>query len=217
MKHLEITTLTRALVPCLAAATLIGGCATKGFVRQENETTRTEIDTQLSELSGAIEAVQSDVDLLEGTVEEQGKKIEELSLTSREALERALAAGKLAEGKFLYETLLNDDRVPFEFERATLSAAARDELDQFAAQIREHNKDVYVEIQGHTDSSGDEAYNLTLGEQRAAAVRRYLSLEQSLPLHRMAIISYGESVPLQDNSTREGRAQNRRVSLVVLQ
>ena len=217
MKHLEITTLAPALVPLLAAATLAGGCATRGFVLEQNETTRTDFVSQVEELSGVIEAVQSDVEELEGTVEEHGKQIEGLSLTSREALERAIVAGRLAEGRFLYETLLLDDSVPFELELAALSEAARYELDRFAQQIRERNENVYVEIQGHTDSSGTEDFNLKLGERRAEAVRRYLSVEQSLPLHRLAVISYGESVPLADNSTREGRAHNRRVSLVVLQ
>ena len=58
---------------------------------------------------------------------------------------------------------------------------------------------------------------MNLGEKRAEAVRRYLSREQGLPLHRMSIISYGESEPIADNSTAAGRAHNRRVVLVVLQ
>ena len=55
-----------------------------------------------------------------------------------------------------------------------------------------------------------------VGEKRAEAVRRYLSRAHKLPLHRMSVISYGESAPIADNATREGRGQNRRVSLVVL-
>lgn len=208
---------TSILIISLTAATLTAACASRGFVRQEDEATRADLGQQVAEIGTAVEQVQSEVDSLEGAVEQQGEELAGLSQTSREALERAVAAGKLAEGKFLYEAVLTDERVRFGFEQASLSDEARLELDEFATQIRDNNENVFVEIQGHTDSSGDESYNLILGEERAEAVRRYLSLEHSLPLHRMAIISYGESVPIEDNSTRDGRARNRRVSLVVLQ
>ncbi|HVR30200.1 MAG TPA: OmpA family protein, partial [Thermoanaerobaculia bacterium] len=64
--------------------------------------------------------------------------------------------------------------------------------------------------------SGPEDYNLMLGEQRAESVRRYLNMEHGIPLHRMSVISYGETAPVVDNDSREARAQNRRVALVVL-
>ncbi len=127
-----------------------------------------------------------------------------------------MAAGKLAEGKFLYEVVLSDDKVRFAFDKADLSDEAKAALEEFGAGLKEQNANVFVEIQGHTDSTGSEEYNLRLGERRAESVRRYLSSQQGLALHRMSVISYGESAPVADNGTREGRAQNRRVSLVVL-
>ena len=89
-------------------------------------------------------------------------------------------------------------------------------LDEFANELKDRNENVFVEIQGHTDSVGSEDYNLRLGHLRAETVRRYLNAEHGLALHRMSVISYGESVPVADNGTREDRALNRRVSLVVL-
>ena len=74
---------------------------------------------------------------------------------------------------------------------------------------------VYLEIQGHTDATGDADYNEKLGEARAEAVRRYLS-RGGIALNRMATISYGEEAPVASNDTPEGRAQNRRVSIIVL-
>ena len=216
MQRTAVTT-TRVLVVGLTAMSLAIGCASRGFVRQQDEATRIALGDQVAELASAVEQVQSDVTALEGAVEQHDKEIEGLSLTSREALERAIAAGKLAEGKFVYERVLTDEGVQFGFEKADLSEDARRELDTFAEQIRENDENVFVEIQGHTDSSGEESFNLALGEERAAAVRRYLSLEHGLPLHRMSVISYGEAAPIDDNGTREGRARNRRVSLVVLQ
>jgi peptidoglycan-associated lipoprotein len=64
---------------------------------------------------------------------------------------------------------------------------------------------------------GSDNYNEELGLLRAEAVRRYLSQAHKFPLHRINIISYGENAPVSDNSNREGRSQNRRVALVVLQ
>lgn len=195
-----------------AVAVLTSGCASHKFVRTQDEATRTEVGQVMSE----VEQIQGEVADLGASVDAQGEEIEALTGTAREALDRALAAGKLAEGKFLYETVLAGDYIRFGFEQATLSDEARKALDEFAATLKERNENVFVEIQGHTDSTGDENYNLILGEERAEAVRRYLSLEHGMPLHRMAVISYGESAPLEDESTIEGRARNRRVSLVVL-
>jgi peptidoglycan-associated lipoprotein len=147
---------------------------------------------------------------------QQGVEIEKVSGTAMDALERAKAAGKLAEGKLLYEVVLNSDKVQFPFEKDQLTDSSKEALDQFAQQLKTDNKNVYIEIQGHTDNSGDENYNVKLGEQRAEAVRRYLNMQHGIPLHRMSVISYGESAPLVANDSREHRAENRRVSLVVL-
>ena len=126
------------------------------------------------------------------------------------------AAGQLAEGKLLYEVVLNSDKVQFPFEKAELTEGSKEALDSFAQQLKADNKNVFIEVQGHTDSSGDETANLSLGERRAESVRRYLNREHGIPLHRMSVISYGETAPLTDNDTKEHRAENRRVSLVVL-
>ncbi len=202
--------LSMGLVVALAAT----GCASQKFVRNQDEASRVALS---EELSREIEGVADQVQVVEGEVDALEGEVEVLSATTREALERAVEAGKLAEGKFLYETVLSDDGVRFGFERASLSDDAREALDTFASGVKERNRNVYIEIQGHTDASGEENYNLLLGKERAESVRRYLSLEHQMPLHRMAIISYGETSPIADNTTREGRARNRRVSLVVLQ
>lgn len=213
----DIPSVFRILAPAVALVVLTAGCASHKFVRKQDEATRAEVGTEIDEVSGTVEEVQTNVARLESTVDTQGEEIQDLSQTAQDALDRAIAAGKLAEGKFLYETVLADDKVRFGFEQAALSDEARAELDRFAQELKEENENVYIEIQGHTDSSGPDEYNLMLAEERAESVRRYLSLEHDVPLHRMATISYGESAPVADNSTREGRAQNRRVSLVVLQ
>ena len=132
-----------------------------------------------------------------------------------QALERANAAHKLAEGKFLYEVVLSDDSVKFPTDRHALSPEAEQRLAELAQRLKAENRNVYLEIQGHTDATGDEGYNEELGEARAEAVRRYLS-QQGVALNRMSTISYGEASPVAPNDTPEGRSQNRRVSIVVL-
>lgn len=135
--------------------------------------------------------------------------------TAGEALARANSAHKLAEGKFLYEVVLSDDSVKFPTDMHGLSPEAEQRLAEFAQRLTSENQNVYLEIQGYTDSVGDAAHNDQLGEARAEAVRRYLS-RRGVALNRMAAISYGEESPVASNDTPEGRAQNRRVTIVVL-
>jgi outer membrane protein OmpA-like peptidoglycan-associated protein len=135
--------------------------------------------------------------------------------TAGEALDRANAAHKLAEGKFLYEVVLSDDSVKFPTDKHALSPEAQQRLAELVQRLKGENQNVYLEIQGYTDSTGTPDYNEKLGEARAEAVRRYLN-EQGVALNRMATISYGQDHPVAPNETREGRAQNRRVAIVVL-
>jgi peptidoglycan-associated lipoprotein len=195
------------IVALSLAAALVGttGCATKKYVKQETGAVNTRVD----DVQGQVEQAQTRLD-------SHDKKIGEISVTAQDALRRAQEAGKLAEGKFLYETVLTDDKVKFGFDTHDLSPEAQAAIDEFAAKIKADNKNVYVEIQGHTDNIGSAKYNEELGLLRAEAVRRYLNQKQSFPLHRINVISYGETSPIADNKTREGRNQNRRVALVVL-
>lgn len=132
-----------------------------------------------------------------------------------QALDRANAAHKLAEGKFLYEVVLSDDSMKFPTDEHALSPEAEARLAELVQRLKAENRNVYLEIQGHTDAVGDADYNEKLGEARAEAVRRYLS-RGGIALNRMATISYGEEAPVAPNDTSEGRAQNRRVSIIVL-
>ena len=195
---------------CVALALVVSGCASKKYVSTEVG----DVETRITE---RVDGVESQVEANQTRLDQQEKDIGEVSQTAQEALDRALAAGKLAEGKFLYETLLTDENVRFDFNQADLTEPAMSELDTFAQRLSTDNANVFIEIQGHTDSTGAEDYNIDLGERRAEATRRYLNMSHGVPLHRMSVISYGESAPIADNATREGRSLNRRIALVVLQ
>lgn len=105
--------------------------------------------------------------------------------------------------------------VNFDFDRAEIRADARPILDQAVRTLGEE-ANVSVVVAGHTDSVGSDAYNLRLSERRARAVRDYL-VGQGVEAQRLTVQAYGESRPVADNSTDEGRAQNRRVELEVEQ
>jgi outer membrane protein OmpA-like peptidoglycan-associated protein len=190
--------LSGVAVAALAAGALsLGGCATKGFVREQVGVVDTKVEAQ------------------QGTLQTHETRLGELDKNTREALERAEAAGKLAEGKFLYAMVLSDDSVKFPVDGSQLSPEARTRLLDFVQKLKGDNKNVYLEIQGHTDSTGPEPLNMRLGEERAEAVRLFMN-QQGVALNRMATISYGDESPVAPNSTRAGRAQNRRVVVIVL-
>jgi len=96
-----------------------------------------------------------------------------------------------------------------------LSDEAQARLTELATRLKNDNKNVYLEIQGHTDSTGSPDYNEKLGEERAEAARLFLN-KQGVALNRIATISYGQDAPVAPNNTRDGRAQNRRVVIIVM-
>ncbi len=187
-----------ALVAAVAVSAIsLGGCATKDYVNQ-----------QVATVDAKAQATQNQVN------EHQGH-LTKLDQTTQEALDRATAAGKLAEGKFLYEMVLSDDSVKFPVDSSKLSSEAEQRLQAFVDKLKNDNRNVYLEIQGHTDGAGSDALNQRLGEQRAETVRLFMN-QHGVALNRMSTISYGKKDPVASNKTRAGRAQNRRVVIVVM-
>jgi outer membrane protein OmpA-like peptidoglycan-associated protein len=77
------------------------------------------------------------------------------------------------------------------------------------------DRSVFIEVVGHTDDVGDDAYNMDLSEQRAAAVSQYL-IEAGVDASKIVAVGAGESLPIATNTTDQGRAENRRVEVLVL-
>jgi outer membrane protein OmpA-like peptidoglycan-associated protein len=169
------------------------------------------------QLDAAIAEVQVTLKVHADRMTKNETDIAQLSKTAQDAVERASAAGKLAAGKLAYEVVLSDDKLKFGADKAELGGVAEATLDAFAARLKSDNKNVFIEIQGHTDSRGSAAFNMKLGQARAEGVKRYLNIKGGIPLHRMSTISYGETAPIADNHVKAGRQQNRRVVLVVIQ
>jgi outer membrane protein OmpA-like peptidoglycan-associated protein len=166
-----------------AAATAMGGCATKGFVRQQASV----VDTKL-------QATQAEVDKNQSQIQSHDQRIAQIDQSSREALQRANDANKLAEGKFTYTTVLADDSVVFGPNRAVLTDEAKMRLGDLATRLKNENRNVYLEIRGYADRR-ELRRNRRLGDQRAEAVRTFLNM-QGVALNRMGAISYGDQQPV---------------------
>jgi outer membrane protein OmpA-like peptidoglycan-associated protein len=125
-------------------------------------------------------------------------------------------AGQLTNSSFSGATQY-DGAIRFAFDSSALSADAEAAIDSIVAPLMQTNKDLFVELQGHTDGFGTEAYNFQLGLARARAVMGYLYQKYDVPLQRMNGFSCGEIKPVRDNSLSDGRAENRRVTIVVVE
>ncbi len=199
-------------VPGMAFLLLFSsGCATKKFVNQE-----------VAGLDQKIEGVSVEVEANQKRIREHDERLATIGeLVGKQDSQLKAVDTKIEEVKGLVrgtliakETLHSND-AKFGFGNSQLSPEAKAVIDAFVRKLIEENKGVYLEIQGHTDSTGPEEFNMGLGEKRAGAVKDHLYRQHHIPLHRMEVISYGSSKPLADNSSREGRAQNRRIEILV--
>ena len=211
MKRTPLSLLVAALGLSLA------GCATTTDVDKKIADAQSKTDKKIESVESQVESLQEKQKATEGKVDDQGRQIEQISQSAKEALQRAQEAGVLAKGKILFQQSFAEDRVRFKVNSFELTKDAKAALDEFSLKIKGLDKGVYLEIQGHTDDTGGSDYNDQLGQQRAEAVRRYVAREHKLPLGRISTISYGDTEPVESNKTAKGRAQNRRVVIVVLE
>jgi outer membrane protein OmpA-like peptidoglycan-associated protein len=217
-------------VPVVALA--IGGttaCATKKFVRTSVGEVNEKVDSQ----GRTIEETQERVRKNEGRISEVDQKAgaaQQRADAAHSAAEAAHAAadnvGREANGKFdvidkqskrlVYEVVLSEDEGNFKFGKTVLPDEAKTKIDEMVSHLKQDPKNIYLEIEGHTDNVGDKTVNERIGLQRAEAVKKYLYEQYQIPLHKMNVISYGEEKPIAPNKTKAGRAQNRRVVIKVL-
>ena len=210
-------------------------CATKGFVREEVGGVNTKVDT----LSGTVEQTQQRVGQSEARIGAVDQKAEAAGKaatdaraaagTAQGAADKAQAAANAVGGRvdtvaaevaatrrLIFEVTLSEDQGNFKFGQTTLPDEAKHRIDEVVQQLKQDPKNVFIEIEGHTDNVGDPATNEKIGLERAEAVQRYLYEQFQIPLHKMNVISFGEEKPVSPNNTRDGRAQNRRVVVKVL-
>ena len=213
----------------VTALSVAPACATKKFVR----TSVGEVNDKVTSQGKSLEETQERVRAAEGRITEvdskaaaAGESATKANAAAAEAANRATEVGKTAETraagieaetrKLIFETVLSEDRGQFKLGKSVLPDDATSALDTMVNTLKADKKAVWVEIEGHTDNTGDKVMNEKLGMARAEAVKRYLYEKHQIPLHKINVISYGEDKPVAPNNTRDGRAQNRRVVIKVL-
>lgn len=105
------------------------------------------------------------------------------------------------------------DNITFDTDSATINSRAYTPLNDLASTLSQFDQ-TQITIAGHTDSRGSDVYNQRLSERRAYSVRNYL-IDRGVAAHRMQAIGYGETRPIANNSSEEGRARNRRVEITL--
>ncbi len=221
------------------ACFLLPACATKKYVRQEVGATRTEMTTkidqqaseqaklnsQLQELSqlnkqnsGRIDKVQSDLGTAVSTLE---PKIDDAKRTGTEAhgvADTALSSSKENAAAFANRNnyqVVDTKEVLFKSGSSKLDDAAKATLNEISKTLAE-NRNLIVELLGYTDSVGGADFNIRLSERRVDSVIRYLVEANKTELVRVHSLGLGEADPADSNSTRAGRAKNRRVTIMVM-
>lgn len=225
----------KVLVAIPIALLTIGGstaCATKKFVK----TSVGDVNDKVDSLGKSVEETQERTRRNEGRISEVDQKAQSAAQAAQQANAAAAlasnaanAAGSKAEAagakadaidksskRLVYEMVLSEDQGNFQFGKTTLPDEAKQKIDQIVAHLKQDPKNVFLEIEGHTDNVGPKEVNEKIGLERAQAVQRYLYEQYQIPLHKMNIISYGQDKPIAPNTTKAGRAQNRRVVIKVL-
>jgi outer membrane protein OmpA-like peptidoglycan-associated protein len=223
---------TAVLATIVALGVGSSACATKKFVRTQVG----EVNSKVETLTTSVEETQQRTRANEENIKKVDAKADQVGIWAKDAQTsadnaktsataaqaRADAAGVRAEevekrsNRLLYEVVLSEDQGSFKFGQSALPDEAKSRIDQLISQLKADPRGAYVEIEGHTDNTGDKITNERLGLQRAETVKRYLYETHQVPLHKINVISYGEEKPVAPNKDRAGRAQNRRVVIKIL-
>jgi outer membrane protein OmpA-like peptidoglycan-associated protein len=225
----------RILLAGSIAALAIGGstaCATKKFVR----TNVGEVNEKVESLGKSVEQTQERTRQNQNRITQVDQKAQAAQQSAQQAHQTATEASTLAKAadakadsadakadsiekasrRLLNELVISEEEGNFKFDQTTLPDSAKTTLDELVSHLKQDPKNVFIEIEGYTDSVGSKSINQRVGLERAQAVERYLHEQHQIPLHRMNVISYGEERPAAPNNTKTGRAQNRRVVIRVL-
>jgi outer membrane protein OmpA-like peptidoglycan-associated protein len=205
------------IVPLLAASVALAGCAKKSFVQREVGEVNKKVDAVSAEVEKTQQRVQQNEVRIDAVDKSAQSGISEAKGSASAAMTKAQDAEKAAKGKLIYTVTLSNDKVRFPVNKAEISDEAKALIDEAVGPLVKENRGVWFEIEGHTDNTGDAAYNFKLGEERAMAVRDYIAKKHGIALSRLNVISYGEEKPVAENKTRDERAQNRRVVIRILE
>ena len=211
-------------VGALGSLMLTQGCiATRDWVKEQmdplstrvskDEERLTQSENQIGTLTGRVSGVEGKLGQYEGRLGQYEGRLGQLDAKTDKAL-NALSNLRL-ERRFVIDM---KEGANFAFNSANLPAQAQKEIDGFLSDLKgdaaASDSTVFL-VAGHTDNVGSEEFNYELGKKRAEAVSRYLITQKKMDPLKVVAVSYGESAPLQDNSSSQGRAKNRRVEILV--
>ncbi|HEY6490785.1 MAG: OmpA family protein [Terracidiphilus sp.] len=210
------------------AALATTGCATKNWVKTQtapivDHTGQLEDKTAANgrAIRDTDERAQSGIKQAQGAADSatqnaQGatKAAGDAETAANDAVHRADSLDSVVKGLDSYKSMANVT-VNFGFDKAMLSKDDKDQLDSFAGQLSSA-KSYILEVTGGTDSTGPAQYNYDLSQRRADAVVQYLAAKYNVPARRFYLIGIGKDNAPADNSTADGRKQNRRVQIQLL-
>lgn len=171
------------------------------------------IGSAIGALSGGLigagmDAQQEEIDTTDARIRDQDRQLAENRRLLEELKGTGMDVRSTSRG-----VVVNLPDVLFEFDKSSLTPAARRTVGQIAAAI-EHAPNRHVAVEGHTDSVGTVAYNQRLSEDRARAVAGAL-VDHGVPRRNVSTRGFGENSPIASNSTESGRARNRRVEVII--
>jgi outer membrane protein OmpA-like peptidoglycan-associated protein len=181
---------------------------------QQGQLVAEKIRFNESDMRAAVTA-DTRVSPVEANQERIAGQIDELYAVAAEARAEAANANERISALDDYD-MQESVAVTFRVNSAVLSPEAKQQLDDFAAKVSPA-KAYMIEVSGHTDSTGGDAKNFRLSQQRAESVIQYLAVQHKIPLRRFVTpMGYGKTEAVADNTTASGRAQNRRVEVKML-
>jgi outer membrane protein OmpA-like peptidoglycan-associated protein len=226
---------------CAAGIILMGGCATKKYVRNTEAPIQAKVDQVNDQTNKNTQAI----DQTNGQVKDVDERAQRGISAAREqaqtgiqdaadaykhagdALDKANQAAQSSEQNkqdlaALRQTVANIDdyklqtsaTAEFQFNQSKLTPDARAGLDSLANQVQSDRRYV-IAVEGFTDSTGPAAYNEELSRKRADAVVEYLVAQRDVPVYKICMVGLGAAKPVDEAKTREARAKNRRVEVRV--
>jgi outer membrane protein OmpA-like peptidoglycan-associated protein len=215
-----------SLVICLAASMAATvGCSSKNYVKSQTTpliTKTNELDDLTAKNTKDIKDVDARAQAAIQAVNAKTTEVEQKTQTAATNAQQAQQMADAANGRVgvLTNTVANLDNyhavaetsVKFAFDRDNLTPKAKEALDQLAGQIAS-TKGYIIALEGGTDSVGAADYNYDLSQRRANSVIQYLATKYNVPAHKIYVIGLGKDKPVEDNKTKAGRADNRRVDV----
>ena len=214
ISHIVLGKRFGALLIALPVLLLQGCLATQDWVREQLTPTESRVgklEGELQQMSTRMAATENRLTSAEGRISQVDAKVDEVNSKADKALNSV--ANLRLERKLILDL---KDGAFYATNSTVLTAAGKHNIDVFLSDIKSdfaEDSNVVLVVAGFTDNTGTPEYNYELGLLRAKGIMKYLTLEKNVNPARVSSVSYGATAPVGDNSTAQGREQNRRVEI----